>query len=105
MFTLLLAYLFYCMIECPCVNILNWSQGKIFYDIEHVQSNEKLSSLQNKKQHSTSSMMMMANGGGAGNPLQMNNVSTVNDSLDQLNVSSPTLVANNNNNNNNNNIY
>lgn len=36
MATLILAYLFYCLIECPCVNLLNWSQGKIFFDVEHV---------------------------------------------------------------------
>lgn len=36
MSTLILAYLFYCLIECPCVNLLNWSQGKIFFDVEHV---------------------------------------------------------------------
>ncbi|KAI7685874.1 hypothetical protein SSS_06002 [Sarcoptes scabiei] len=46
--TLILAYIFYCMIECPCVNLLNWSQGKIFYDVEHIQPNQsKKSSLYN----------------------------------------------------------
>ncbi|XP_046909814.2 uncharacterized protein LOC124491224 isoform X3 [Dermatophagoides farinae] len=75
MFTLLLAYLFYCMVECPCVNILNWSQGKIFFDVEHVQqsSNEK-----------STTMMMMTNGGD-GHLHINNNISTATTgSLDQL---------------------
>lgn len=32
--TLIVAYLFYCMVECPIVNLLNLYQGKIFYDIQ-----------------------------------------------------------------------
>ena len=35
MLTIVLAYLFYCIIECPVVNLLNLAQGKIFYDVEH----------------------------------------------------------------------
>lgn len=35
MATMLLAYLFYCIIECPIVNLLNLFQGKIFYDVKN----------------------------------------------------------------------
>ena len=40
MVTLILAYLFYCIIECPIVNLLNLFQGKIFYDIKHYKPRE-----------------------------------------------------------------
>lgn len=35
MATILLAYLFYCIVECPIVNLLNLFQGKIFYDVKN----------------------------------------------------------------------
>lgn len=35
MATIVLAYLFYCIIECPIVNLLNLFQGKIFYDVKN----------------------------------------------------------------------
>lgn len=35
MATIILAYLFYCIIECPIVNLLNLFQGKIFYDVKN----------------------------------------------------------------------
>ncbi|KAJ6224273.1 hypothetical protein RDWZM_002818 [Blomia tropicalis] len=33
--TLVIAYLFYCLIECPVANLLNLAHGKIFYDVKH----------------------------------------------------------------------
>lgn len=32
--TFVLSYLFYCLVECPIVNIMNLMQGRIFYDVD-----------------------------------------------------------------------